>query len=255
MTTPEDELTASARQDQATENWFRDPSLEDVGNNMAHILAVNSGNEELREALGQEIAASNSGRASKDVNYLARNIDKSQEAKDKSVADEMKSADLSASRRIVSGVEHEVLNETNPDHHHGDEDIDMPIMRDKEDMNPVVAAIYMALAAVGVSQGMLNEAMGANGPDDNRATLDAFYELAQDGGMDELAEYIKDADEFAMQMQLDAGMKDVAPAIGTEPEVTEPVVAPEHELVAAQQLEQEVALQGPAGPTEFKGPA
>lgn len=229
-------------------NIHLDPNLAKYSPNDIHLNVVNSGNEGTYDAAGEYIAAA-SGRGSQFVQTLARNTDDNQQALDKSVHDEMKSADISASRRIISGVENDVLDERNPAHQ--SEDMDLPLLKDKDDMNPAIAAMYLALTLFGISQNQLNEAMAANGPDDDRSTLDKFFELAEENGLDGLAEYIKDVDEFAMNMQIQDGMKDVDPAIGTEPEpvVETPEAELQAELVARQELEREMELSGPKAPS------
>lgn len=243
------DLDSAAEREAYFQGIHLDPNLAKYSPNDIHLNVVNSGNEETYDMAGEYIGGA-SGRASQHNNVLAGNVDDNQQALDKSVADEMKSKDLAAGSRIESGVENDVLDESNPAHN--GEDMDMPVTLDKQDMNPAIAAIYMALSAFGIFQGQLNEAMGANGPDDDRATLAAFYEMAEEAGLGDLAEYIKDSDEFAMHMQMEDGMKDVSPAIGTEPDPEPEATTPEQDLLLAQQLEQQVELGGPTAPTAMK---
>ncbi len=235
------DLDSAAEREAYFEGITTDPDLQKYSPNDIHLSVVNSGNEGTYDQAGEYIAGA-SGRASQHNNVLAGNVDDNQEALDKSVADEMKSADLSAKERIVSGVEHDVLHEKNPGLDHPVEDLDLPVAS-VDNENPVVAAIYMALASVGISENQLNEAMGTD--NSYRDTLADFHGMAEESGFTELSEYIQKADEVAMYAQLEAGIDNVAPAIGfenTEPELA--VQAPEMQL----DPEQNVNMSGPTAP-------
>jgi len=228
------DLSSSYEVEQRTKSFFSDADLSAQGMSPdeMHRLAVNSGNEGMYSQIGEQAA---SGRASQNNNVLMGGVDKNQQARDNSVADEMKSADISSSKRIASGVEHEVMHEKNPGLNHPGED--MPVASAGNE-NPVMAAIYMALAGIGISENQLNEAMGTD--NSYRDTLEIFHGMAEGAGITELAEYIQNADTTAMFDQLENGI-DAAPAIGTEPE--EPVLA-----VNTPELEMEQAMSGPAAP-------
>ena len=232
------DLDSAAEREAYFEGIATDPNLQKYSPNDIHLNVVNSGSEGTYDQAGEYIGGA-SGRASQHNNVLARNIDDNQEALDKSVADEMRSSDLSAKGRIVSGVEHEVMHEKNPGLNHSGDDMDMPVASAGNE-NPVMAAIYMVLAGVGISENQLNEAMGTD--NSYRDTLEIFHEMAESAGIAELAEYIQNADECAMCAQLEAGI-DAAPAIGSE--VAEPELAVQ---TPEMQLEQNVAMSGPSAP-------
>jgi len=232
------DLSSSYEVEQRTKSFFSDADLSAQGMSPdeMHRLAVNSGNEGMYSQIGEQAA---SGRASQNNNVLMGGVDKNQQARDNSVADEMKSADISSSRRIASGVEHEVMHEKNPGLNHPGEDMDMPVAS-ADNEGPVMAAIYMALAAVGISENQLNEAMGTD--NSYRDTLEVFHEMAEGAGIIELSEYIQNADTNAMFDQLEVGI-DAAPAIGS-PEAELAVQPPEMQL----DPEQNVAMSGPTAP-------
>ncbi len=243
------DLDSAAEREAYFQGIHLDPNLAKYSPNDIHLNVVNSGNEETYDMAGEYIGGA-SGRASQHNNVLAGNVDDNQQALDKSVADEMKSKDLAAGNRIESGVENDVLDESNPAHN--GEDMDMPLLRDGEDMNPMIAALYMAFLPMGLSYGQLNEAMAAGGPENDRETLSVFHGFAEDNGMTGLAEFIQSVDEFAMQEQMNDGMKDVAPVVGTELESDQGTATPEEDLVLKQQLDQQAGLDAPQGPTAFK---
>ena len=233
------DLSSSYEVEQRTKSFFSDADLSAQGMSPdeMHRLAVNSGNEGMYSQIGEQAA---SGRASQNNNVLMGGVDKNQQARDNSVADEMKSADISSSKRIASGVEHEeVMHEQNPDMRSSEGDVDMPVASAGNE-NPVMAAIYMVLAGVGISENQLNEAMGTD--NSYRETLEVFHEMAEGAGITELSEYIQNADTNAMFDQLEAGV-DAAPAIGS-PEAELAVQPPEMQL----DPEQNVAMSGPTAP-------
>ncbi len=217
------DLNSAHEREQYFDAVMENPDLTEYDADVISMKLGDSGNEQALYQL-KEMADTSSGELGL-MHKIERDVDESMARYDGS-----RSQNLSESAQMG----HEVHNLS-----------DMPVARG-EDMNPVIAAIYMALGAFGISEGTLNEAMAAGDVDNDRATLEVFHELAEKSGLHELVEYIQGADEVAMHAQLEAGIRDVAPAIGT------PEVVAENNM--EMQLQPE-GLTGPSAPAAPTGPA
>tara|TARA_R110001592_G_scaffold3525_37_gene20316 strand:+ start:539 stop:1264 length:726 start_codon:yes stop_codon:yes gene_type:complete len=228
-----DDLNSAAEREQYFGDMLTDPDLTKYDVDVISMRLGDTGNEAALSSLDN--AADVSGGQLGKMNTLERDVDQSNLR-----------VQGSLSKNLSDGeqVNHEKME------HSG-----YPVVQGADDMNPAIAAMYMALNMFGISRGQLTEALAANGPDDDRATLSSFYEMAEEANLGKLMDYIQDTDGFAAHFQVEAGMKDVAPVVGTEPEPT--ATTAETELALAQQLEQQAEMSGmgaPSAPTAPSGP-
>lgn len=257
-----DDPNSSYNEEQRTKELYSNADLSKAGvsPDEMHRLAVNAGHEGMFAQLGEQAA---SGRASQHNNVLMAGVDKNQEGLDKSVHDEMKSKDLSASRRIISGTENDGMDGIKSEHLSMVDDMtDFP---PPSDTQQVIQAVYGFMMFAGFPEGQLAAGMGAEAKQtdletaemanmfEDNAALQALYEIADDMGLgDDMQQYIQDAHAFHIQDMDGAGIKDLPQLVGVEPEPVETVVTPDMDPVLKQQLDQQAGLDTPQGPSAFK---
>ncbi|PCI97645.1 MAG: hypothetical protein COB14_08895 [Alphaproteobacteria bacterium] len=159
------------------------------------------------------------GKAGTKLAGLGKLIDKNMEGRD--AADTSKSSNVSQGARIV---EDNLLDEQIAE----DLNYDTPEMaavgHTEADLEVAIATVYEQLLSAGVPETDLNHAMAAGGVDDPRATVEMFFDLAENNNIP-MTGYIQDVDLGLMNLQLENGEQDVTPVVGIEEEA--PVMAME----------------------------
>lgn len=144
------------------------------------------------------------GKAGAKLAGLGQLIDKNTEGRE--AADAARSSNVSQRARIVE--EEQVIENLG---------YDVPEMaaigHTKEELEVSLASAYEQLRAAGVPETDLNHAMAAGGVDDPRATVEQFFDLAQDNNIP-VTGYIMDLDQGFIQLQIEDGIDDIAPVVG-----------------------------------------
>lgn len=167
-----------------------------------------NGNDSNEGALGVVRGAMDAagGKAGAKLAGLGQLIDKNTEGRE--AADAARSSNVSQRARIVE--EEQVI---------GNLGYDVPEMaaigHTKEELEVSLASVYEQLRAAGVPETDLNHAMAAGGVDDPRATVEKFFDLAQDNNLP-VTGYIMDLDQGFVQLQIEDGVDDIAPVVGLE---------------------------------------
>ncbi|PCI52963.1 MAG: hypothetical protein COB36_13970 [Alphaproteobacteria bacterium] len=180
-----------------------------------------NGNDSNEGALGVVAGSMDAGKADVKLSGLGKLIDKSMEGRE--AADVDKSSNVSQGARIV---EDNLLDEQIA----GNLSYDTPEMaaigHTAEDLEVGLATVYEQLLSAGVPETDLNHAMAAGGVDDLRATVEMFFDLAEDNNIP-MTGYIQDLDQGFMNLQIENDEQNVAPVVGMEKEA--PVMAMELE--------------------------
>lgn len=166
-------------------------------------MLSNTGNEAHLGIIGE--MASTSGGKIGNMKGLAAGVDAAYEAKQGSI-----------SKNLSSGARNE---------HQADfknEGEGFPVVNDEYGLRAAEDAINNRLTAEGVPQEDLDRTLDAGGPDNIRASLTGFHGLASAMGLTAVVEYIEDTDAYAQSIEVEAGVKDVAPIAGTTLDVTPP---------------------------------
>ncbi len=132
--------------------------------------------------------------------------------------------DGSLSQNLSEGAQlkHEVLELSTPDTLNFNAPHVPLIGNNNNDLQIAVYFIYEQLIEAGVPESDLNHAMAAGGIDNDRATVGAFYDLAQDNDV-ALSDYIQNVDQAYVGVMRADGIKDIEAIVGTvieEPELT-----------------------------------
>ncbi|MGH1378874.1 MAG: hypothetical protein ACRBB3_08645 [Alphaproteobacteria bacterium] len=157
------------------------------------------------------------GKAGVKLAGLGKLIDKSMEGRE--AADIDKSSNVSQKARIAedelvenAASEAEELVYLTPD---------MATIGETEwELEAAIATVYEQLLSAGVPESDLNHAMAAGGPDDPRATVEVFFDLAEDNNIP-MTDYIQDLDQGFVNLQIANGDLDVKPLVGSDPEITD----------------------------------
>lgn len=222
MVTINQDFNARSDTTQASNILFEQMLADANPNTLAEYddFARKNGNDSNEAALAvvRDSMDAAGGKAGVKLAGLGKLIDKSMEGRES--ADIDKSSNVSQGARMAEDDLYA----------NGAEDLvyltpDMASIGETEwELEAAIATVYEQLLSAGVPESDLNHAMAAGGLDDPRATVEAFFDLAEDNNIP-MTDYIQDLDRGFVSLQVSNGDVDIKPVVGEALDVSNPDIS------------------------------